>query len=69
MEEIDIHNAVYNPEDIQRILKLGKNKVYEFLEDVLKNTHYFKIIKIGRLYKIPKSSFDKWLCEDEIRRE
>lgn len=54
---------VYNPEDIQIILGLGKNKVYEFLEDVYKNTHFFKVIKIGKLYKVPIKSFDSWLNE------
>lgn len=54
---------VYNPEDIQVILGIGKNKVYEFLEDVYKNTHFFKVIKIGKLYKVPIKSFDSWLNE------
>ena len=54
---------VYNPEDIQVILGIGKNKVYEFLEDVYKNTHFFKVIKIGKLYKVPIKSFDSWLYE------
>ena len=54
---------VYNPEDIQIILGIGKNKVYEFLEDVYKNTHFFKVIKIGKLYKVPIKSFDSWLNE------
>lgn len=54
---------VYNPEDIQVILGIGKNKVYEFLEDVYKNTHFFKVIKIGKLYKVPIKSFESWLNE------
>lgn len=52
---------VYTPEDIQRILGIGKNKVYKFLEDVYLNKHFFKVIKIGKLYKIPIKSFDNWL--------
>lgn len=58
----EIHNVVYDAEDIQTILKIGKNKVYEFLDDVYTNTHLFKVIKIGKLYRIPKNSFDQWLC-------
>lgn len=65
----EFHKVVYQAEDIQKILHLGKNKVYEFLEDVYNNTHLFKVIKIGRLYRIPKESFDQWLCDEEIGSE
>ena len=65
MEEI--HKMVYQAEDIQEILGIGKSKVYEFLDDVYTNTHFFRVIKIGKLYRIPKESFDKWLCSEEIR--
>lgn len=51
---------VYEPEEIQRKLGLSKNKVYDFLEDVYLNTHLFKVIRIGRLYKVPIKSFDSW---------
>lgn len=61
MENEGENEKVYNPEDIQKILKLGKNKVYSFLEDVYLNTHFFKVIKIGKLYKVPIKSFDNWL--------
>jgi hypothetical protein len=56
---------VYSAEDIQKILKIGKNKLYNFLYDVYSNTHYFKIIKIGKLYRIPKNSFDHWFYKIE----
>lgn len=52
---------VYEADDIQKILKIGKNKVYDFLDDVYSNTHFFKVIKIGKLYRVPKNSFDQWL--------
>lgn len=63
MENQSNEKTVYNPEDIQIILGIGKNKVYEFLEDVYRNTHFFKVIKIGKLYKVPIKSFDSWLNE------
>lgn len=56
---------MYEAEDIQKILKIGKNKVYDFLEDVYSNTHFFKVIKIGKLYRVPKKSFDDWLNSEE----
>jgi hypothetical protein len=61
----DKSEQVYEAEDIQKILKLGKNKVYDFLEDVYYNTHFFRVIKIGKLYRIPKNSFDQWLNKEE----
>ena len=64
MENQIIEKTIYNPEDIQVILGIGKNKVYEFLEDVYLNKHYFKVIKIGKLYKVPIKSFEKWLNEE-----
>ena len=63
MEEQNKEKTVYNPEDIQIILGIGKNKVYDFLEDVYSNKHFFKVIKIGKLYKVPIKSFESWLNE------
>lgn len=63
MENEITKKEVYEPEEIQKILGLGKNKVYDFLEDVYTNTHLFKVIKIGRLYKVPIKSFDLWFNE------
>ncbi len=59
------NKKVYEAEDIQKILKIGKNKVYDFLEDVYSNTHFFKVIKIGKLYRVPKKSFNDWLNSEE----
>lgn len=61
MDNEDDNKKVYEADDIQKILKIGKNKVYDFLEDVYTNTHFFKVIKIGKLYRVPKKSFDIWL--------
>ena len=63
MNNQGLEKTVYNAEDIQIILGIGKNKVYDFLEDVYLNTHFFKVIKIGKLYKVPIKSFDSWLNE------
>lgn len=64
MDNEDISKKVYEPETIRKILGLGKNAVYDFLEDVYLNTHFFKVIKIGKLYKVPVRSFDAWLNEE-----
>lgn len=55
---------VYDPIDIQKILGLGRSKVYEFLDEIYANQKPFRVIRVGRLYKIPKKSFDKWVDSD-----
>lgn len=56
---------VYSAEDIQRILGIGRSKVYDYLEKVYRENKPFRVIKIGRIYRIPKDSFDKWLSGEE----
>lgn len=55
------NKKVYSISDIQKLLGLGRTKTYNFLEEVYKNQEPFRVIKIGKLYRIPKDSFDRWL--------
>jgi len=55
------NKKVYSISEIQNILELGRTKTYNFLEEVYKKQQPFRVIKIGKLYRIPKDSFDKWL--------
>lgn len=55
------NKKVYSISEIQKLLGLGRTKTYNFLEEVYKNQEPFRVIKIGKLYRIPKDSFDKWL--------
>ena len=57
----DIERKVYNASDIQKILGMGRNRLYTFLEKVYKEQKPFRVLKFGKLYKIPKESFDNWL--------
>lgn len=52
---------VYSPADIQKMLGMGRNRLYEYLEEAYKNQKPFRVLKFGKLYKIPKQSFDNWL--------
>ena len=52
---------VYDASDIQRILGIGSSMTYVFLEKVYEDQAPFKVIKIGKLYRVPKKSFDEWL--------
>lgn len=56
-----IVKRVYGAIDIQRILGLGRSNVYKFLDDVYQKQNPFKVIKIGKLYKVPKEPFDNWV--------
>lgn len=43
-------------EELQEILCIGKNTAYRLLAD-----HEIKAFKIGRLWKIPKSSVEEYI--------
>ena len=47
---------VYTVEDLTEMLGTSKNAVYCLLKK-----NYFRSIKIGGLYRIPKKGFDDWL--------
>ncbi len=52
---------VYLAQDIQNILRLGRSRCYTYLEKVYEEQKPFRVIKIGKLFRIPKQSFDNWL--------
>ena len=62
-----MEKKVYKVEDVQNLLGLGRSKAYEFIENVYYDRKPFRVLKIGRSYRIPCNSFDKWLNGDEER--
>lgn len=57
-----VDQQVYLAADIQRMLGIGKGKAYTFLEDVYNQKNPpFKVLKIGKLFRVPKRGFDEWL--------
>ncbi len=60
MQEQNI-KKVYEVSDIQKILGLGRSKTYNYLGEVYKKQKPFNVLKIGKLYKVPKLSFDRWI--------
>ena len=60
----DKEKRVYEVEDIQEILNIGRTKVYAFIQETYKTQKPFKVIKIGNVYRIPKVSFDRWLNDE-----
>ncbi len=53
--------VVYSVTDIQSLLGIGRSKAYQFLEEVFIAQKPFTVLKIGKLYKIPKASCDEWI--------
>lgn len=53
---------VYLAEDIQRILGIGRSKSYYFLDEVYRSENpQFRVLKVGKLFRVPKKPFDSWL--------
>ena len=60
--EVAVDQQVYLAGDIQRMLGIGRSKAYTFLEEVYKQKNPpFKVLKIGKLFRVPKRGFDEWL--------
>lgn len=57
----ETEKMVYGAEDIQVMLSLGRNSTYSFLEKVHAEQKPFRVIKIGKSIRVPKTSFDNWL--------
>ena len=63
----EMEKKVYKVEDVQNLLGLGRSKAYEFIENVYYDRKPFRVLKIGRSYRIPCNSVDRWLNGDEER--
>ena len=61
----DIDQRVYSAEDIQVMLGVKRSAAYNFLTKVYKYGTPFLVHKIGTMYRVPKESFDAWLCGKE----
>ncbi|WP_379153324.1 helix-turn-helix domain-containing protein [Paenibacillus sp. sgz5001063] len=48
--------SVLNARDIQQILDIGERQTYELL-----NSNQFHIVRVGRMIKVSKDVFLKWL--------
>ena len=60
--ESTVDQQVYLATDIQKILGIGKSKSYTFLEEIYNQKNPpFKVLKIGKLFRIPKKGFDEWV--------
>ena len=60
-DSTDISKKVYEAEDIQKLLGLGDQKPTNFWMRFFQKQEPFRVIKIGKLYRIPCALFDRWL--------
>lgn len=51
-----IEQVVYAPEDVQRILGIGRRQTYELLKE-----KRFPVKRVGRRLLIPVTPFNNWL--------
>lgn len=54
--KVDEDKEVLNIKDVQAILGISRSKVYELV-----SSPDFPSVRVGRLYKIPRTSFNEWL--------
>ena len=62
-EQTKANLDTYTAEEIMAILKIGETTAYALIRDAYKNNKYFKVLKVGKLYRIPKQSFDNWFVQ------
>lgn len=55
-------DEMLTPTDIQKHLKIGRNKTYQLIQ-----LSSFPKIKIGNTYRVPKEKYLKWIS-DNIRK-
>ena len=60
MDNIAVESAVYTPKDIQEILRISRTAAYALIAKAP-----FRVIKIGKVYRIPKQKFDNWLKQQD----
>lgn len=59
--------SVYRPSDIQKILQFSRSKTYTFLGQVYAAGHPFKVMKLGKSYRVNKASFDYWFNSATVK--
>lgn len=54
-------DMLYDIDDIQKLLGVGRTMAYDLVKKAYKTKDPFRVIKVGRLYRIPKKPFDEWI--------
>lgn len=56
-----MEKQVYTITEVQEMLQISRTAVYQFIGDVYQKQEPFIIFKIGKSYRISKTSFDQWV--------
>lgn len=57
---------VLTAKDLQEILGICEKTAYSLIQQSLRSDDMFKVIKIGRTYKIPTEPFLNWLDGESL---
>lgn len=63
----DSGKRVYEVKEIQKILGLGKQTAYRFIQETYKKQEPFRVFKFGDTYRIPVDSFEAWMNGDNLK--
>jgi excisionase family DNA binding protein len=55
---VDTGEQLLRPEDVQKILRVGRSKVYEMIAE-----GELPILRIGRAVRIPRRELERWIAE------
>ena len=55
------NRKLYEVDDVREILGVSRTNAYELIKKAYIEQRPFKVIKVGKLYRIPAKSFDKWI--------
>lgn len=61
MSEENVTCAVYDMNDIQKILGIKRTAAYSFIKKAYAEQKPFRVLKIGSIYRIPCTEFDREL--------
>ena len=67
-DSIDISKKYMKRRTSRNCLDWGESKTYEFLDEVFQKQEPFRVIKIGKLYRIPCALFDRWLYGEQEKQ-
>lgn len=68
-EEEELLFQSYRPQDIERMLSVGRTTTYRFLDEVYRYQEPFVVLRVGTQFRIPKQPFDRWFNgKNEERR-
>ncbi len=62
MQNLNYNSNLLTPDEVSKVLKVGYRTVLDLI-----NTGVIQAIKIGRQYRIPESSLEKYIHDSVIK--